>query len=402
MVNLPFIPPPLGTPPPGDLLADVQAVPSSGLIRKVFTYPSVSSPAIGPVVPRRSDRSTKGIPPLRFEELQSSVPTDIRHLLLSQAPPTLLYTFSTRLDHSSTGEDLPRTHHAAMVHLDAEKWRAAEQLELQQLQRLHVADLVPLPKGAKLLPSKWVYTRKRNGIFKARFVVRGDKQRPGMDYSDTFASVVRLETFRMVMALIAAYNLEAHCWDIVTAFLNALIQAGLLLYVHPPPGYETYDADGNLLIWLLLRALYGLKQAPRLWYQELTAFLITNGFLVLPSDPCVLQGSAGQLLLVWVDDIVAIAPTLSLIQNMKDLLESKYQLRDMGDLEEYLGISVVRDRSSRTLYLHQASYAERILHRFHLQDCIPVSSPSLGTDDFPLIYADATQEQRRRYQAMHR
>ncbi|CAM6088358.1 unnamed protein product [Calypogeia fissa] len=118
-----------------------------------------------------------------------------------------------------------------MLHPDADKWQAAEELELHQLQQLQVAELVPLPPGVKLLPSKWVYTPKRNGIFKSRFVIRGDKQRPGMDYGDTFAPVVCLETFQLVMTLIAAYDLEAHCWDIVTAFLNALIQAGLFLYV---------------------------------------------------------------------------------------------------------------------------------------------------------------------------
>lgn len=45
---------------------------------------------------------------------------------------------------------------------------------------------------------------KRNGVYKARFVVRGDKQQPRIDYEYTFATIVRLETFRTVLALIAA------------------------------------------------------------------------------------------------------------------------------------------------------------------------------------------------------
>ncbi|CAM6087441.1 unnamed protein product [Calypogeia fissa] len=138
-----------------ELAADIEAVPSSGLIRQVFNSPSLSPP----IGPRRSDRSTKGIPPTRFEDAVASVPPDLRNLLLSQAPPTLLYTFSAGLEHSAVVDDIPNTHRAAMLHPDAEKWRTAEQLELQQLQRLHVAELVPLPKRAKLLPSKW-YTHR--------------------------------------------------------------------------------------------------------------------------------------------------------------------------------------------------------------------------------------------------
>ncbi|CAM6085896.1 unnamed protein product [Calypogeia fissa] len=57
--DLPFVPPPLGTPRPEELATDIEATPSSGLIRQVFNSPSLS-PSIGPC---HSDRSTKGIPP---------------------------------------------------------------------------------------------------------------------------------------------------------------------------------------------------------------------------------------------------------------------------------------------------------------------------------------------------
>lgn len=65
---------------------------------------------------------------------------------------------------------------------------------------------MPLSLGACLLPSKWVYEVKRSGIYKARFVARGDRQCPGEDYEDTFAFVVRLETLRVIFALLASGN----------------------------------------------------------------------------------------------------------------------------------------------------------------------------------------------------
>lgn len=74
-----------------------------------------------------------------------------------------------------------------------------------------------------------------------------------------FAAVVHLEMFRAIMALVVVMNLKAGSWDVIAAFLNALIDSRLKLYVHSPPGYETFDSKGNLLIWFLLRALYGLR-----------------------------------------------------------------------------------------------------------------------------------------------
>ena len=85
--------------------------------------------------------------------------------------------------------------------------------------------IVELPPGAKALPVKWVFTYKfdeNNVLFrwKARLVLRGDKQRPGINYSDTFAGVIRPSTFKLLIALVTAYNLECEHLDIITAFLN--------------------------------------------------------------------------------------------------------------------------------------------------------------------------------------
>jgi hypothetical protein len=55
--------------------------------------------------------------------------------------------------------------------------------------------IVELPSRAKALPIKWVFIykfNKNNVLFrwKTRLVLCSDKQRLGIDYSDTFTSVV--------------------------------------------------------------------------------------------------------------------------------------------------------------------------------------------------------------------
>ena len=85
--------------------------------------------------------------------------------------------------------------------------------------------IIKLPPGAKALPIKWVFTYKfneNNVLFrwKARLVLRGNKQHPGIDYGDTFASVVQPSTFKLLMALVAVYDLKCKHLDIIMAFFN--------------------------------------------------------------------------------------------------------------------------------------------------------------------------------------
>jgi hypothetical protein len=112
--------------------------------------------------------------------------------------------------------------------------------------------------------------------FKARWVARGFTQRYGVDYEDTYASVTKPGTVKIMLALAAKLNLECKQFNLVTAFLNALIKR-YKIYIEILHGFEDYVEDGTQLVCFLLRALYGLKQSPLLWYKELTAFLRSIG-----------------------------------------------------------------------------------------------------------------------------
>lgn len=131
--------------------------------------------------------------------------------ILHGTPPILLHCFDAPLFSSLVDDErIPNSHKEAMSLPKAAQWKEAEERKMTQLgHRLKVAHLVTLPLGARLLPSKWSYKIKWNDTYKARFVVRGDKQQPGVDFEDMFAAVVRPETFRVIMALIAALDLEA-------------------------------------------------------------------------------------------------------------------------------------------------------------------------------------------------
>jgi hypothetical protein len=72
-------------------------------------------------------------------------------------------------------------------------------------------DLVPRPVGSNVVTGKWIFKYKfhSSGIlewYKAHWVLRGFTQRPGVDYGETFSTVVKSATVRMVLTLAVSHS----------------------------------------------------------------------------------------------------------------------------------------------------------------------------------------------------
>ena len=88
-----------------------------------------------------------------------------------------------------------------------------------------VWDLEIIPKEAKIVGCKWVYKTELDSQgnverYKGRLMAKGFTQREEIDYNETFSLVSCKDSFRIIMALVAHYNLELHQMDVKTIFLN--------------------------------------------------------------------------------------------------------------------------------------------------------------------------------------
>ena len=106
-------------------------------------------------------------------------------------------------------------------------WKEAIKSEIDSILYNHTWELVDLPLGSKPLGYKWIFKKKMkaNGTidkFKARLVIKGYKQKEGLDYFDTYTPVTRINSIRMVLVIVALRNLEVHQMDVKTAFLNRI------------------------------------------------------------------------------------------------------------------------------------------------------------------------------------
>ncbi|GJU57429.1 retrovirus-related pol polyprotein from transposon TNT 1-94 [Tanacetum coccineum] len=165
-------------------------------------------------------------------------------------------------------------------------WIESMQEELHQFDRLDVWELVDRPLCKNVINLKWLWKNKRdeeNTVIrnKSRLVAKGYAQKEGIDFEESFAPVARLEAVRLFIAYAAHKSFTVYQMDVKTTFLYGPLKEEV--YVNQPDGFvDPYHPDK---VYRLKKALYGLKQAPRAWYDELSNFLVSEGFSKGSIDP---------------------------------------------------------------------------------------------------------------------
>lgn len=289
----------------------------------------------------------------------------------------------------------------AMKGPNAEEWRDAMALEMEAIIINKTWILVDRPKNQDVIGSRIVLRDKQNqdGTIerrKARTVARGFFQTPGVDFRETFAPVARLNSIRVIIALVAEHNMEIRQLDVTSAFLNGELEEQI--FMEAPKFIDqalekliTSKKKGKIVdqakemltqlkngdkVCLLKKALYGLRQASRQWHVKFSHELKHLGFQQSTADPCIYYKGKGEdllLIAVYVDDILAASRKLSMITELTTQLSKTFKIKDLGKVKFCLGIEFNQNKNG--IKMSQEKYVNEILEKFEMSDSKPVTTP---------------------------
>jgi hypothetical protein len=192
-------------------------------------------------------------------------------------------------------------------------------------------------------------------------VLAGWSMRKGIDYKETFSPTVRQDSLKVVLAIAAQKNYNILQFDYKTAYLNSKMKE--LVYMEIPPGfdvkrliqiskkktnhnnisYEDYKRNTSNFVLRIDKAIYGTPQAGRYWNEDISKFLISLGYTAFEKDKCIFikkyKDKNLSIIALYVDDLIVIGPRDERTDSLKAKLGEKYQVKCMGVINEFLGIS---------------------------------------------------------------
>ncbi|KAL2246274.1 UNVERIFIED_CONTAM: Retrovirus-related Pol polyprotein from transposon TNT 1-94 [Sesamum indicum] len=285
---------------------------------------------------------------------ESSTPLALgREPRLRRAPdrysPSLYYLLL-----SNCGE--PECYAEVVNDVHKSKWELAMNDEMNSLKKNNTWELCQLPKGKKALQNRWVYRVKEESDgkkqYKARLVVKGFQQRYGIDFTDVFTPVVKLTTIRLVLSMVAAENLELQQMDVKTASYTGILRRR----------YTRYNQRGIM----------------EMINRKFDNFMLEIDFSRCNAGHCCYVKRFDEffiILLLYVDDMLIAGSNVKEINRLKDQLSRKFDMKDLSEVRQILGMKIIRDKCIGKLWLSQSDYIEKVLCRFKMENAKPVGTP---------------------------
>ncbi|RVX17752.1 Retrovirus-related Pol polyprotein from transposon RE2 [Vitis vinifera] len=214
------------------------------------------------------------------------------------------------------------------------QWKEAVMEEIRALEKNETWEVMNLPRGKKPVGCKWIFTMKYKADgtverYKARLVAKGFTQIYGIDYTETFAPVAKLNTIRVLLSLAANLDWPLHQFDIKNAFLNGELEEKVFMML--PLGFckeeeETRSNDGRMTI-----------------------------------------------LIVYVDDIILTGDDTREVERLKKVLVIEFEVKDLGQMQYFLGMEVARSRKG--ISISQSKYVLDLLTETDMLGCKPNDTP---------------------------
>jgi hypothetical protein len=149
--------------------------------------------------------------------------------------------------------------------------------------------------------------------------------------------------------------------------------------INPPPGSP--DANNKDSVYEVQRPLYGNPSSPRALHKTMDAFFKSEGFDTIGFEESVWKRVGGGkydediYVSSHVDDCLIACKSKDIMVAFKKEILTRFISTDEGEVTEYLGCELIRDRSVKSATIVQKGYAERVLKTFGVWDCKSCATP---------------------------
>ncbi|GKF44329.1 retrotransposon protein, putative, ty1-copia subclass [Tanacetum coccineum] len=209
-----------------------------------------------------------------------------------------MYLYIDAEEHELGDLGEPANYKAALLNPESDKWLNAMNVEMQSMKDNEVWVLVKLPPNGKTVGSKWLFKKKTDMdravyTYKARLMVKGYTQTPGIDYKENFSLLQTLE---------------------LLGYLNEEV------YMENPEGFVNPKYPNR--VCKLKRSIYGLKQASRQWNKRFDNEIKKFGFSQNSDEPCIYLKASGSnvtFLILYVDDILIMGNNIPMLHIFLEL-----------------------------------------------------------------------------------
>ncbi|WJZ94353.1 hypothetical protein VitviT2T_013224 [Vitis vinifera] len=319
-----------------------------------------------PFMKRLPHRRNRGIPKPTYEPELS---TKVKYPMSNYVSNHCLFESNKSFVNQLSTVAIPNSVQEALAD---PRWKATMNEEMKSLQKNETWELVECPPRKKPVGCRWIYTVKYKADgsierFKARLVAKGYTQTYGIDYTETFAPVAKINTVRVLLSLAANLDWSLQQFDVKNVFLHGELSEEV--YMDLPPGCMVPEKQCQK-VCKLKKSLYGLKQSPRAWFGRFTKSMRAFGYRQSNSDHTLfLKKQHGKIttLIVYVDDMVVTGNDPEERKVLQNYLSREFEMKDLGSLKYFLGFEV--SRSSKGIFLSQRKYALDLLQETGMSGC---------------------------------
>jgi hypothetical protein len=240
----------------------------------------------------------------------------------------------------------------------------------------HHQCFVPVPRtpDIRVLSGSWLFSRKRDGSAKARFVISGHRQRLGIEYFElqNYCAVLASRDNSVLLSLAAGEGWKVSQTDLEQAFLHGVLN-DVDIYIQAPARYPC--PPGHVL--KLLKAVCGLHQAPPKFKKEVTDWMRTNGYTPANDSETIWIMRKDRDILVhglYADDFLHFSNRTPVYAAFRDQLKKRFDIKT-GPVDVYLGNRISVEPEKFNAFVDQTVYIDELLSRFDLSGCNPVATP---------------------------